>query len=459
METRIDHATVVTCRGDVPTVLSDTSIVIEDGVIRHVYPTASPPADYRPAERAEVIDGRDLLVIPGMVNTHHHLFQVLTRCMPAVQSATLFEWLVTQYPVWRDLDYTALHGAAMIGLAELLLGGCTLTSDHQYLFPRERDVRIEATLEAAERLGIRIHACRGSMTLGQSAGGLPPDACTEDDETVLADCERAIDRFHDPRPMAMRRIDLAPCAPFNVTPELFEQTRLMALERNVLLHTHAAETLDEEKYCLERFGVRPIEYLHQRNYLGPNVYLAHCVHLNDEEIKLFAATGTGVAHCPSSNMRLASGCPSIRRMIDAGVKVGLGVDGSASNDSGFLIGEAKQSMLLQRVFHGPRALTPAEAFRLATVGGASVLHRDEVGRIEPGYAADLVMYDANDIAFAGAIAQDPLGALMLCHPPRPRRVIVAGRTVVQDGQVVGVDWPKFVADFNQMVARRFRRPG
>lgn len=407
-------------------------------------------------QQVDVISARNRLVIPGLVNTHHHLFQSLTRCMPAVQNATLFEWLTALYPVWRGLSYDALRQAAMVSIAELLLGGCTTTSDHQYLFPRHRDVSIEAVLEAAESLGIRIHACRGSMSLGQSAGGLPPDNCTQDAAVILEDCQRAIGRFHDPKPMAMRRVDLAPCSPFSVTPELLEDTRLMAVERNVLLHTHAAETLDEEKYCLEKFGARPIEYLSRCGWLGENVYLAHCVHLNVAEIALLARTGTGVAHCPSSNMRLGSGIAPVRTMIDAGVKVGIGVDGSSSNDGGNLLLEARQALLLQRVEDGPGALTTAEAFRLATVGGADVLHRPELGRIEAGCAADLAVYDARDIAFAGAIAQDPLGALMLCHAPRPERVIVAGKTVVQDGQVCGQDWPQVVADFNQLVSRHFR---
>lgn len=527
MQTRIDHATVVTCRGGEPQVLREISITFENGEITRVGPTQatrgapeplSLPAreDLRgrplgsilvklgkitaeqvaralemqkaqhgvigqlliamgavseadvefglaaqagrlPAEQqVEVIDAADRLVIPGLVNTHHHLYQSLTRCMPAVQNATLFEWLTTLYPVWRGLSYDALRQAATISIAELLLGGCTTTSDHHYLFPRHRDVKLEAVLEAAELLGIRIHACRGSMSLGQSAGGLPPDNCTQDEAAIMEDCHRVIDRFHDPRPMAMRRIDLAPCAPFSVTPELLEDTRLLAAERNVLLHTHAAETLDEERFCLEKFGVRPIEYLNRSGWLGPNVYLAHCVHLNEPEIALLAQTSTGVSHCPSSNMRLGSGIAPIRALLDAGVKVGIGVDGSSSNDAGHLLAEARQALLGQRARSGPAGLTTAEAFRLVTVGGADVLHRPELGRIEPGCAADLVFYDARDIAFAGAVAQDPLGALMLCQAPRPERVIINGKTVVKAGQVCGLDWPQAVSDFNRLVARHFR---
>jgi len=530
MNTRIDHATVVTSRDGKVVTLTDTSITFSGGVIRHVGPTEAvraaaaaarsvSPAELRGrplgrileaagkitrqqidqalelqrarhgvigqtlvqlgyvtdadvdwalsvqagrdagpvpgSEPAEVIDATGRLIIPGLINTHHHLYQSLTRGMPEVQNVELFDWLVNLYPIWERLDDRALHAAATISLAELLLSGCTTSVDHMYLFPCGSDVRLDSVVRAAGDLGMRIHACRGSMTLGASQGGLPPDRCVEQDDRVLADCERVIAELHDPKPLAVCRIDLAPCAPFNVTPELFDQVRQLARERNVLLHTHIAETLDEQRYCLERFGVRPVEYLRQHDWLGPDVYLAHCVHLNREEIELFARTGTGVAHCPSSNMRLGSGIAPIRAMLDAGVRVGLAVDGSSSNDGGNLLAEARQTLLLQRVSGGAKALTVAEAFRLATVGGADVLCRPELGRIEPGAAADLVIYDANDVALAGAVAHDPLGALVLCHPPRPLRVIVNGRTVVENGRITGVDLPKVVADFNQMVRDRF----
>lgn len=522
MKTRIDHATVITARGNGVVVLDSTSVAFEDGVITFVGPStnydaqaAGEPlvslgelrgrplgailirlgkvtrdqvaaaleqqktghgvighilqemglvseADVEHAlevqagrEPAEIIDGRNRLLIPGLVNTHHHLFQALTRCMPAVQNATLFEWLTALYPVWRELGRDALRQAASISIAELLLGGCTTTSDHQYLFPRERDASLEAVLEAAEQLGIRIHACRGSMSVGCSRGGLPPDECTEPEEAILADSARVIERFHDARAMAMRRIDLAPCAPFSVSPELLEQTRALAVERNVLLHTHAAETLDEERYCRDKFGVRPIEFLRRHGWLGPNVYLAHCVQLDEQEITALAQTNTAVAHCPTSNLRLGSGMAPVRRLLDAGVRVGLGVDGSSSNDCGNLLLEARQALLVQRIRENVRAMTPADAFRLATVGGASVLNRPELGRIEPGQAADLVLYNANDVALAGAVAQDPMAALLLGLAPRPERVIVNGRTVLHGGHFTGFDATKAVADFNQLVRRQF----
>lgn len=530
MNTRIDHATIVTCRDAEPVVLRDHSILFSDGVIRQVGPTETlsrggtfareewvrelrgrpigrilqevgkvtreqiaraletqktsrgvigqtlvsmglvseqdvnwaldvqagrDPGLLPGGQPAEVIDGTDWLITPGLINTHHHLYQSLTRCMPAVQNAKLFDWLVNLYPIWEKVDARAVQAAATISLAELLMSGCTTSVDHMYLFPCGSDVRLEAVIRAAADLGVRIHACRGSMTLGASQGGLPPDRCVEQDAAVLADSERVIGEFHDPNPRAMCKVDLAPCAPFNVTPELLDQVRALARERKVLLHTHIAETLDEERYCLERFGIRPVEYLRQRDWLGPDVYLAHCVHLNQEEIELFAKTNTGVAHCPSSNMRLGSGIAPIRAMLDAGVRVGLAVDGSSSNDGGNLLAEARQSLLLQRVRGGADAMTTAEAFRLATAGGASVLCRPELGRIEAGAAADFVAYDANDIALAGAVAQDPLGALMLCSPPRPTHAVVNGKTVVRGGQVVTIDLPKAIADFNQLVRTRF----
>ena len=403
-----------------------------------------------------VIDGSSYLIAPGFINTHHHLFQSLTRCLPTVQAAPLFDWLTSLYERWRAVDDAAVHQAAIASLAELALSGCTTASDHHYLFPAGRGIRLEAIIEAAEAIGIRIHACRGSMTLGRSAGGLPPDDCCENESTVLADCERVIDAYHDPEPHAMRRIDLAPCSPFNITPELFDATRQLATERNVLLHTHAAETLDEEQFCLKRFGLRPIAYLERHGWLANDVYLAHCVHLNDEEIAQLARTGTAVAHCPSSNMRLASGIAPIRKMLDAGVKVGLGVDGSSSNDGGNLLAEARLALLLQRVGGNASGLSPAESFRMLTTGGADVLHRPELGRIEPGCAADLVFFDHRDPAFAGTFAQDPIAALTLAQPPRPIHVFVAGRPIVQYGRLTRLNWSRHAGDFSRLVRERFK---
>ncbi len=402
-----------------------------------------------------VIDGSSYLVTPGFINTHHHLFQSLTRCLPGVQGAPLFDWLTSLYTHWQTVDEPAIHQAALASLAELALSGCTTTSDQHYLFPANRGVRLDAIVEAAQAIGLRIHAGRGSMTLGQSDGGLPPDACCESDDAVLADCQRVIDRHHDPEPHAMCRIDLAPCSPFNITPELFAATRELASRRGVLLHTHAAETLDEERFCLERFGLRPIAYLERHGWLGENVCLAHCVHVNDAEIDLLARTRTAVAHCPSSNMRLGSGIAPVRRMFDAGVRVGLGVDGSSSNDGGNLPAEARLAVLLQRVSGNSANLAPAEAFRMLTIGGAEVLGRPELGRIEPGAAADLVLFDHRDPAFAGAFSHDPVAALTLAQPPRPTHVFVAGQPVVHYGRLTRLDWSRRSAEFDRMVRQRF----
>lgn len=405
---------------------------------------------------AVVIDGSSYLVAPGFVNTHHHLFQCVTRCLSTVQTAPLFGWLSALYDRWQHLDEAMIHQAALAGLAELALSGCTTTSDHHYLFPPGRGIRLDAIIEAAEAVGLRIHACRGSMTLGRSAGGLPPDECCESEDAVLADCERLIERYHDPKPHAMRRIDLAPCSPFNITPALFDATRELAAEHNLLLHTHAAETIDEEQFCLRRFNLRPIRYLEQHGWLADNVYLAHCVHLNDSEIDLLARTGTAVAHCPSSNMRLASGIAPIRRMLDAGVKVGVGVDGSSSNDGGNILAEARLALLLQRVNGNASGLTAAEAFRMLTTGGADVLHRPELGRIEAGAAADLVLFDHRDPSFAGSLAHDPIAALTLAQPPRPVHVFVAGRPIVHYGRLTRLDWSRHAADFSNLVRTRLK---
>ena len=448
MSTLITNTTVVTVRSDEAAVLRDQDLLVEDGVIRSAAPadpTARPAAD-------EVIDGGNYVVMPGLVNVHHHLYQSLTRCLPAAQNAALFDWLTALYPRWRQMDYRAAKAAASVSIAELLLSGCTTTNDHFYIFPPGSGVRLEAVLEASEELGIRVHACRGSMSVGQSGGGLPPDNCVEDEKDILADCRRVVDQYHDRSPLAMRRIDLAPCSPFSVSVELLRDTRELARQHGVLLHTHAAETLDEERYCLERFGHRPIGFLAEHDWLGNDVYLAHCVHLNDEEIDLLAKTRTGIAHCPCSNMRLGSGIARIANLLERGAKVGIGVDGSSSNDGSNMLGEVRQALLLQRVAGGPTAVSTGEAFKVATVGGAAVLGRERLGTVEAGMAADLVMYRKDEIALAGAVEHDPLGALMLCHAPRPDRVMVAGKWVVREGHLATADEHALAARLNELIA-------
>lgn len=451
MPINIDHATIVCHRLGTPVVLADHSIRIDGGFIVDVAPTASIGG----ADAGEIIDARNHLVIPGLINTHHHLYQSLTRCMKSVQDAPLFDWLTALYQKWKHLDYETVQLASQISIAELLLSGCTTTSDHFYIFPQNSDVRIEAVLEAAESLGIRIHACRGSMSVGRSKGGLPPDECVQNETTILDDCRRALQSFHDPKPGAMRRIDLAPCSPFSVSAELSRETAALAREYGALLHTHAAETLDEERYCVEKFGMRPIEWLDQLGWLGPDVYLAHCVHLSDADIARLAVTKTGVAHCPCSNMRLGSGIPQVRRLLRAGARVGLGVDGSSSNDGGHLLAEARQALLLARAAEGPSAMTVAEAFTLPTLGSAAVLNRPELGNVAPGCCADLAMYRRDDVALAGAIEQDPLGAIVLCRVARADRVIVHGRTVVKEGQIATLELPTLIERFNRVVADGF----
>lgn len=452
----INGATVIARANGILGAVGNSTPRISNGVITEVQSQAS-AAQVSAVSQPDLIDASNHIVIPGLINTHHHLYQSLTRGLKCVQNAPLFAWLTHLYQRWRTIDYEAVKLAAQISMAEMLLSGCTTTSDHFYIFPHGSDVRLEAVLEAAESLGMRIHACRGSMSVGKSGGGLPPDDCTQDEGAILRDCERVIDAYHDASRGSMRRIDLAPCSPFSVSRELLRDTAALARQRGVLLHTHAAETADEDAYCREKFGMRPIEWLDEIGWLGPDVYLAHCVHLSDADIARIAATKTGVAHCPCSNMRLGSGIPPIRKLLDRGAKVGLAVDGSSSNDGNHVLAEARQAMLLARVHGGATAMTTAEAFALGTTGGAAVLNRPELGQIAPGFAADLAFFRKDDIALAGAIEQDALGALMLCHVGRADRVIINGRTVVKDGQIVMVDLPVLIERFNKLVRERFSR--
>jgi len=454
MNQLIHSATLIAFTRQQAVVTPNSTIKAHEGRIVEVRPT-TPDDRATTGYGVDFFDASNHIVIPGLINTHHHLYQSLTRGLKCVQDAPLFGWLTQLYQRWRRIDHESVKLAAQISMAEMLLSGCTTTSDHFYIFPQGSDVRLEAVLEAAESLGMRIHACRGSMSVGQSAGGLPPDDCTQDEAAILKDCQRVIDSYHDASRGSMRRIDLAPCSPFSVSRELLRDTAALARQRGVLLHTHAAETADEERYCIEKFGMRPIEWLDEIGWLGPDVYLAHCVHLSDSDIARIAETKTGVSHCPCSNMRLASGIPPIRKLLDRGAKVGLGVDGSSSNDGNHVLAEARQAMLLARVLGGADAMTTSEAFALGTTGSAAVLGRPELGNIAPGYAADLAFFRKDDIALAGAIEQDPLGALMLCHVGRADRVIVNGRTVVKDGQIVGVDLPVLVERFNRLVRERF----
>jgi 8-oxoguanine deaminase len=428
-------------------------VLIEEDRIAGVG-SGEPPA--APVDRR--LDARGKVVLPGLVNTHHHLPQTLTRNVPRVQEAPLFQWLVELYEVWRGTDAEAVEVAARVGLGELLLTGCTTSTDHLYLFPRGHERLIDAEIGAARDLGIRFHPTRGSMSRGQSQGGLPPDDVVQAEDVILADSRRLIREYHDPRPRAMTRIALAPCSPFSVTDDLMRRTADLAREHGVRLHTHLAETKDEETYCLQMHGVRPVEYVRRLGWLGPDVWMAHAVHLSPEEVALFGETRTGAAHCPSSNFRLGSGIAPVRALLEAGAPVGLGVDGSASNDSSNMLAEARQALLAHRIGQDPgRWLSAEDVLWMATRGGAACLGRDDVGSLETGKAADLVMIDTRRLSYAGA-SSDPLAALVFSPFPEPAdTVIVNGRIVVEGGALVGVDVPALVARADAISERMLRQ--
>lgn len=445
------HAERVVTMDDTRREIADGAVLIEDRVIRAVGRT-----DELPAAADEVIDCRGIVLLPGLVNTHHHLYQSLTRAVPAAQDANLFGWLTTLYPIWAGLRAEDIYVSARLGLAELLLSGCTTSSDHLYLYPN--DATIDDEIRAAQELGVRFHASRGSMSLGQSQGGLPPDAIVETEEQILRDTRRAIETYHDPAPYAMLRIVVAPCSPFSVTPELMRESRALARSYGVTCHTHLAETPDEEHFCLERFGRRPFEYAEELDWTGADVWFAHSVHVSPEEIARMGSSGTGAAHCPSSNMRLASGIAPIGLMRRAGVPVGLGVDGSASNDSGHLLTEARMCMLLQRVGGDPAALSARQALELATRGGARVLGRNDIGVLAPGKAGDVVGWRLDHLAYAGAL-HDPVAALVFCQPQNVDLAIINGRQRVRSGEIVGLDLPALIAEHNARARALLTRAG
>ena len=442
----VRHATLLVTMDAQRREIADGALFARDGVIEAVGSSAQlpPMAD-------EVIDARGQVVIPGLVNTHHHFYQTLTRAVPAAQDAELFTWLKALYPIWARLTPEMAYVSTQTAMAELLLSGCTTSSDHLYLFPN--GVRLDDTIEAAAEIGMRFHAARGAMSVGESKGGLPPDAVVEDEAAILADTQRLIERWHDPKRHAMQRIVVAPCSPFSVSRELMRDAALLARELGVSLHTHLAENDNDIAYTREKFGCTPAEYAEQLGWVGPDVWHAHCVKLDAAGIALFAKTGTGVAHCPGSNMRLASGIAPIRAMRDAGVPVSIAVDGSASNDSGHMLGEARLALLLQRVAHGPvkgpSALTAREVLEIATLGGAQVLKRDDIGALAPGMSADLVCVPLDDIGLAGAL-HDPLAALFFCHVPRVRHTVVNGRVIVRDGQLATLDLPVHLERHNRL---------
>lgn len=396
-----------------------------------------------------LVEAAGCVVTPGLVNTHHHLYQTLTRAVPGGQDALLFGWLRTLYPIWARFGPDEVFTSAQVGLAELALSGCTLSSDHLYLYPNS--ARLDDTIAAAAEVGLRFHPTRGAMSIGESAGGLPPDSLVEREAAILDDMIRVVDRFHDPREGAMVRVGLAPCSPFSVSRDLMRDTALLARDKGVMLHTHLAENDEDVAYSLAQFGCRPGQYAEDLGWTGDDVWHAHCVKLDCSEIALFSQSGTGVAHCPCSNCRLGSGIAPIRAMRDAGVKLGLGVDGSASNDAGHLVAEARQAMLLQRVVLGADAMSAREALEIATLGGARVLGRPDCGALQPGKRADIALWDMAGIEAAGA--WDPVAALMLCGPGRVRHLFVEGRQIVADGRLTTLDLPRLVERQNRLAAR------
>ena len=414
-------------------------VLLRDGVI------AAVGVDF-PSDGCSVVNAEGCLVTPGLVNTHHHLYQTMTRAVPGAQDAALFGWLQTLYPIWAAMRPDDFFTSAQVGMVELLLSGCTTTADHLYLYPN--GARLEDTIHAAQEIGMRFHPTRGAMSIGESDGGLPPDHLVEREAAILDDMIRVIDAFHDASHGSMLRVGVAPCSPFSVSRELMRDAAVLARDKSVMMHTHLAENNEDIAYSLERFGMRPGQYAEELGWTGPDVWHAHCVKLNPQEIALFARTQTGVAHCPCSNCRLASGIAPVRPMRDAGVPVGLGLDGSASNDSGNLMAEARQTMLLQRVAYGAGAMSPREALEIATRGGAQILGRDDCGSLEVGKCADVVIWDMEDVSAAGN--WDP-AAILLAGPSLARDVFVNGKQVVAEGHITTLDQRALAARQNQQM--------
>ncbi|MGI4860685.1 MAG: 8-oxoguanine deaminase [Janthinobacterium lividum] len=420
-------------------------VFIEGNRITQVGPTSA-----LPQEADEVLDMSGHLVLPGLVNTHHHMYQSLTRAIPAAQNAELFGWLGSLYKIWENLTPEMIEASTLTAMAELILSGCTTSSDHLYIFPN--GVRLDDSIAAAQRIGMRFHAARGSMSVGQKNGGLPPDSVVEQEAAILKDSQRVIETYHDKGRYAMLRVVVAPCSPFSVSRELMRDSALLAREYGVSMHTHLAENVSDVQYSRDKFRMSPAEYAEDLGWVGPDVWHAHCVQLDPAGIALFKRTGTGVAHCPCSNMRLGSGIAPIGAMRRAGVSVGLGVDGSASNDGAQMVGEARQALLLQRVAHGADAMSAREALEMATLGGAKVLGRDDIGALAPGMAADVVSFDLNQLNFAGAL-HDPVAALVFCAPSHVSTSVINGKVVVRNARLTTVDLEDVVRRHNRLATR------
>ena len=448
----VKNATVLATMNPQKLELQDAGLFAINGVIEKIGVTSE-----LPSSADIVLDLKDHVVLPGLVNTHHHFYQTLTRAVPDAQNANLFSWLKTLYPIWARLTPEAMRVSTQVALAELALSGCTTASDHHYIFPN--GCRLDDQILAALEVGVRLHASRGSMSLGESAGGLPPDHLVELEKNILEDSRRLIEKYHDPKAGAMTRIVLAPCSPFSVTPDLMRESAKLARAYNVMLHTHLCETKDEQDFCIAKFGKRPVALMEDLEWIGNDVWFAHAVHVNDLEIELFASCGCGTAHCPSSNMRLASGIAPIRKYLSAGVKVGLGVDGSASNDGSSLLLETRQAMLLSRLEMAEQQrrgeafnslqLSAREALELATIGGAKVLGRGDIGSLEVGKCADFFAVNLNRLSFAGAL-HDPIAAIVFCATPKVDVTVVNGRVVVKDRKLVTLETGSLIEKHNRL---------
>jgi len=439
--TLIKSADIIITMDDQRRELQGADLLLHDGIIADIGHDLA-------AGDAEIYHANGKIVTPGLVNTHHHLYQTLTRAVPGAQDALLFGWLQRLYPIWARFGPEEMFVSAQVGLAELALSGCTLTSDHLYLYPN--GARLDDTIAAAQDVGLRFHATRGAMSIGESDGGLPPDALVESETAILQDSIRVIDAFHDPSPGAMVRVGVAPCSPFSVSRELMRDAAILARDKGVMMHTHLAENDEDIAYSLEMFGCRPGQYAQDLGWTGEDVWHAHCVKLDGQEIDLFARSRTGVAHCPCSNCRLGSGIAPVRQMRDAGVNVGLGVDGSASNDIGNLVGEARQAMLLQRVQNGADAMSAREALEIATRGGAAVLGRDDCGQLAVGKRADIAIWEAGTVEGAGS--WDP-AALLLAGPTKVDGLFVEGRQLVSEGRMTTIDLPNVIARQNRLARK------
>ncbi|NQU30569.1 MAG: 8-oxoguanine deaminase [Anaerolineae bacterium] len=455
----IKNATVLVTMDDRQREIADGGLFVRDGLIEQVGPSHE-----LPTSADEILDLTGHIILPGLVNTHHHFYQTLTRAVPAAQDANLFNWLKTLYPIWAGLTPEDIFISTQTALAELAFSGCTTASDHLYLFPNGS--KLDDEIAAAKEIGMRIHASRGSMSLGESDGGLPPDSVVDTEESILKDSQRLIETYHDSKPGAMTQIVLAPCSPFSVTSELMKQSAILAREYGVQLHTHLAETEDEEQFCLDMFGHRPVDYMGEVGWLDGDVWFAHSVYVNEDEINIYAKHHCGVAHCPSSNMRLASGIAPIKEMLAAGVDVGLGVDGSASNDGSHMLGEARQAMLVARVKEGitgyslssdnRKLMTARDALQLATRGGAAVLGRSDIGSLEKGKCADFFAIKLNTLDYAGAL-HDPVAATIFAQPVKANYTVVNGKFVIKESQLVHVDESKLVEKHNKAAKRLLDR--